>query len=157
MLTGGSGEAVLEFRAVPESAPLPLENTTWTLTTIGGPGDTVSSLIAGTEITAIFGNGSVGGSAGCNSYGGDYTVDGNRLTIGSIGSTKMHCTEPAGVMEQETRYLNLLSTTAEYRIEGDRLTLIDAGGTHSGISRQSVNPGRFSPGRTGRCSPTGVK
>lgn len=127
-ITNGSGEAVLEFRTVPKPAALPLADTVWTLTTIGGPGDTVSSVIAGTEITATFENGSVTGNAGCNSYGGNYTVDGSRLTIDSIGSTKMHCTRPAGVMEQETRYLNLLGSTAEYRIGGNRLLLTDAGG-----------------------------
>lgn len=127
-ITDGSGGAVLEFRALPEPAPLPLTETVWTLTTIGGSGDTVSSIIAGTEITAVFGNGSVTGNAGCNVYGGNYTVDGSRLTIDSIGSTKMNCNEPPGVMEQETRYLSLLGATAEYRIEGGQLTLFDGTG-----------------------------
>lgn len=127
-ITDAGGNPLLVFRALPEPAPLPLTGTIWTLTAIGGPGETVSSVIAGTEVTATFGNGSVGGSAGCNTYGGNYTVDGSRLTVGSIVRTKMNCNRPAGVMEQEDRYLDLLGRTAAYRIEGGQLTLVDAGG-----------------------------
>ncbi len=127
-ITDAGGNAALVFRALPKPEALPLTNTTWTLTTIGGPGETVSSVIAGTEITAVFENDSVGGSAGCNTYGGDYTVDGSRLTVGSIFQTKMNCNRPAGVMEQEDRYLNLLGRAAAYQIEGVQLTLFDADG-----------------------------
>ncbi len=127
-ITDSAGNAVLVFRALPEPEALPLTNTTWTLTAIGGPSETVSSVIAGTEITAVFENGSVGGSAGCNTYGGNYTADGSRLTVGSIGSTKMNCNRPAGVMDQEDRYLNQLGRAAAYRIEGVQLTLFDADG-----------------------------
>ena len=50
------------------------------------------------------------------------------MTIGPAGSTKMYCGEPEGTMEQEARYLTLLESVAGYRIDGDRLDLLDGAG-----------------------------
>jgi heat shock protein HslJ len=85
-------------------------------------------VIAGTTITAVFSDGKVTGNAGCNSYGAGYRIDGMNLTIEPPVSTKMYCGEPEGLMEQENRYLNLLTSVAGYRIDGNRLDLLDEGG-----------------------------
>jgi heat shock protein HslJ len=41
----------------------------------------------------------------------------------------MFCGEPAGVMEQETAYLQALGNAASYQIQGEALSLFDAQGT----------------------------
>lgn len=121
----GARQAIF-FAAKEEAATL--AGPTWNLTSFHS-GETVSSLIAGSEITAQFGDdGQVTGSAGCNSYFGSYFVDGETLTIGPLGATRMACADPEGVMQQETLYLSLLDAAAGYSIEGNTLTLIDASG-----------------------------
>ena len=71
---------------------------------------------------------SLGGSAGCNLYGGDYTVDGSSLTIHSIFNTEMYCMTE-GVMEQERDYLQALAMAASFDVDGDTLTITGGGWT----------------------------
>ncbi|NVO66666.1 META domain-containing protein [Methanofollis tationis] len=121
---------ILVFEKATPSGPAPLIGTTWTLESLYS-GDTVSSVVAGSMITAIFGeDGSLTGSAGCNRYFATCTLSGASLSIGQIGSTKMHCTAE-GIMEQETTYLNLLGDVKRYAIEGDRLDLLDESGVRA--------------------------
>lgn len=85
----------------------------------GGPADAV---------TAVFGaDGRLSGKGGCNSYGAEYTVDGDQLTIGQAISTLMACAD-ADVMAQETAYYQALSRAATFRIDGDTLEIRDADG-----------------------------
>ena len=112
----------------PDGTAVPaLLGTEWELTTIA---ITSVNLVEGTTITLAFDEESLGGSAGCNHYFGSYTLDGERIAIGGIGSTEMYCGE-AGVMEQEQLYLSLLGDVASVRIDGDTLTLFDGEGVRS--------------------------
>ncbi|MEJ2559386.1 MAG: META domain-containing protein [Anaerolineae bacterium] len=80
--------------------------------------------------TATFGaDGTVTGSAGCNTYRAGYEVDGNKISIGLPASTMMACAEPEGIMEQEQEYLTALSTVATYQITGDRMEMRTAEGS----------------------------
>jgi heat shock protein HslJ len=120
--------AILTFEKAVQPEAAPLVGTNWTLASVH-TGDTVSSVIAGSVITAVFGeDGSLTGSAGCNRYFASYNLTGVSLSIGQIGSTKMACTAPEGIMEQETVYLNTLGGVKTYAIEGDRLELLDEDG-----------------------------
>jgi heat shock protein HslJ len=84
----------------------------------------VTSVMAGTTLTAEFGkDGTLSGNGGCNSYSGPYKVSGNQITIGPLASTKMACGDPAGVMDQEAQYLAALQSAAAYQIEGAVLEL----------------------------------
>jgi heat shock protein HslJ len=106
--------------------PRPLVNTNWTLESFIS-GDAASSVIAGTRITAVFSDeGRLTGTAGCNQYFAAYTLDSSSLSISGVGSTKMYCTKPDGVMMQETTYLNALAAAKSYTLDKDRLTLLDA-------------------------------
>jgi heat shock protein HslJ len=107
-----------------------LEGTTWVLASYGDPSDP-QAVLEGSEITAEFDSaeGTVSGSAGCNHYFGSYEVDGEAITFGLLGSTLMACLEPEGIMQQEQAYLAALASAATYRIEGNKLELIDADGT----------------------------
>jgi heat shock protein HslJ len=127
-LADAQGRTILSFARIVPPAPEPLVGTTWTLDSLY-TADAVSSVIAGTTITAVFGeDGRVSGSAGCNNYFGSYTVTGSSLPISSVGSTKMYC-QGTGIMQQESTYLASLGRTAGFTINGNRLSLADANGT----------------------------
>jgi hypothetical protein len=59
-------------------------------------------------------SGRVTGSAGCNSYFGDYVRTGDSLRITALGTTDMAC-EPE-VMRVERVYLDRLQRTARFRV-----------------------------------------
>ena len=96
-----------------------LEGTVWSLVTLGQ-----NSLIPGTTITLSFENGQVGGTSGCNSYGGSYQVSGESLSLGDLFMTEMACLEPEGVMQQEGVYLGALGSAQTYTLSGGSLTII---------------------------------
>ena len=126
-LSDAKGTPVLSFNKILPPVPAPLVGTNWTLESFHS-GDSVSSVIAGTTLTAVFSeDGRVSGSAGCNSYFAHYTSTGTSLSISGIGSTKMYCTTP-GVMQQESTYLSSLGQVATFTIEGNRLSVSDAKG-----------------------------
>ncbi len=95
-----------------------LEGTVWVLT------DTLPD----TEVTAVFKDGQVSGSAGCNRYSGTYTVDPAKGTIqfGPLAATMMMC-QPE-IMDQENEFLNAMQSATGYRVSGGMLTLTYPGG-----------------------------
>jgi heat shock protein HslJ len=106
-----------------------LAGTSWSVIAYNNGRGGVVSVIIGTELTAAFGeDGTLSGSAGCNSYSAGYETDGNSITIGLSISTMMACAEPEGIMEQEQEYLAALGTAATYQITGDRLEMRTAEG-----------------------------
>ncbi|MCE5339494.1 MAG: META domain-containing protein [Methanomicrobiaceae archaeon] len=124
-----TGAGLLFFVQAQEVPPAPLAGTRWTLESYSLNAESVSSVIAGTTVTAEFApDGNVTGNAGCNNYGAGYRLDGMSLSISPPISTKMYCGEPEGIMEQENRYLNFLESAAGYRIDGNRLDLLDEAG-----------------------------
>ena len=96
----------------------PLEGTFWVLKTYGG-----ASLIPGTEITLTFEEGQVRGSSGCNTYGGSYEVDGDKISMSDLYMTEMACLDPAGVMDQELEYLELLRDTQAFQVDEGELVI----------------------------------
>ncbi|MFC2013846.1 META domain-containing protein [Chloroflexota bacterium] len=100
-----------------------IADTMWKLESYGEKGN-LQTVIQDTEITAEFvsAEGTVKGSAGCNSYFGSHEVEGSQLSIpGPIGATEMYCAEPEGVMDQEQEYLATLQLAESYEIDGDEL------------------------------------
>jgi heat shock protein HslJ len=103
---------------------LTLADTNWIVTGYNNGKQAVVSLVQGTQISVTFGNeGKVSGNAGCNRFNADYALDVMSISIGQAASTKMMCLEPAGVMEQESAFLQALSSAATFSLEGDRLEL----------------------------------
>ena len=120
------GEIIMAFEPQQSTG---LTGTVWSATGVNNGKQAVVSLVAGTEITAVFAeDGTLSGSAGCNNYTTTYTVDGDNITIGMGASTMMFCAEPEGVMDQEAQYLAALETAATYTITGDKLELRTADG-----------------------------
>ncbi|AQW69571.1 META domain-containing protein [Pseudomonas fulva] len=58
------------------------------------------------------------GNAGCNHWFAAYTLDGERLSFGSVGSTRKLCA-PA-LMEQEKRFLQALGKVTRWDLAPDQ-------------------------------------
>jgi len=84
---------------------------------------TAMTVVDGTSLTALFENGTVAGSAGCNGYNAAYETDGDSITIGPAISTLIFCEQPDGTMDQEAAYLSLLQSAESFDLDGDTLTL----------------------------------
>lgn len=80
-------------------------------------------VIPATEVTMEFGNDGASGSAGCSNYSTPYKVDAPMLEVGAVTATKAWCDTPDGLMDQERRYLDILSRESFYRVFGDQLSL----------------------------------
>ena len=124
MDTDGTRMAVFErYTSTPQGEE-------WELTGYNNGQGGVVSPVAGTTISAIFGeDGQVTGNSGCNNYFASYTVTGTDITIGPAGSTRMSCETPAGVMEQELQYLALMEDAVSFERAPRTLTMRDAGGS----------------------------
>ena len=98
-------------------------NQEWLLVNFDDQGSK-KKVIATPQTTIQFSTERLSGSAGCNRYFAGYQLE-NRydLTIERIGTTKMACPNPVGIMQQEHTYLQLLSKAKAYYIRDGQLTL----------------------------------
>lgn len=100
----------------------PLVETSWHLTTFGPTGAETPVVADSTVTLAFSADGTAGGNTGCNSYGGDYTVEGDMLSFGEMVSTLMACADET-VMAQELAYLAALQSAARFEVTADNLTI----------------------------------
>ena len=99
----------------------------WKLVSYGTPGQE-TALPADSEITLTFDQeGRAGGSAGCNSYGGEYQVDGQKIAILNVASTLMACDNPL-IMQTESAYLAALGSAETFQLSSDQLEINYQGG-----------------------------
>ena len=102
-----------------------LEGIRWHLVALEG-----EQPLAGTAPpSAEFSEGQINGSTGCNHFFGGYEVSGSDMTISDVASTEMACLDPEGLMDQEQAFLSALAAVAGYNLAGERLELLDAGGS----------------------------
>lgn len=123
-LTTSTKGADLVYRALKPGAAL---NGDWEVTSYFRPG-AITSVVAGSTLTATFDNGKLSGNAGCNNYTATYAVDGTKISIGPIASTKRACVD-ALISTQETEYLAALELARTYSLGANGLTLLRDGGT----------------------------
>ncbi len=98
-----------------------LDGTSWYLWSIND-----QPVVPGSTITAEFTvqadgfGGKINGSAGCNLYQAEF---GEGLGVQTSLNSQQVCNSPAGLMDQETNYLQALSRTFGYWLTGDQLIL----------------------------------
>jgi heat shock protein HslJ len=96
-----------------------LDGTTWFLWYMNN-----TPVLAGTSLYAQFAinadgaSGTMSGSAGCNSYVANFGQD---LGVQTTLNAYQVCAQPAGIMEQESAYLDMLSRAYGYWQTGDQL------------------------------------
>ena len=107
-----------------------LAGTEWYLVSMGpvGAGGLPAS---GARVTLKFGtDGRISGSGGCNSYGGNYRIQGNRLTLSQVFSTRRACID-ANANKQESQYLAALESASRFRLNRRQLTIYYGAGQNS--------------------------
>ena len=106
------------------NAPEELGGRVWVLRSMAG-----KPVLPGAQVTLEFNfdESSIGGNASCNSYFGGFKIRGQELTISETGSTMMACAEQER-MQQESDYLQALSTVATYEIVNGELHLLTSDG-----------------------------
>jgi heat shock protein HslJ len=123
--------------------------TSWVLLSMLDAGGNLTPVPADPPVTLEFRNtGTLGGSAGCNRYGGSYERHGIRINITGVTSTLMYCAD-TGVNNREAAYLGLLGRARFVRIDGDSLRFFDGEGgdllafTRAGPSSAQLMAGRW--------------
>jgi heat shock protein HslJ len=112
---------VLAACGAPAPKDVDLVGTAWNLTQING-----EPIVPETAPTLNFDSEGLGGNASCNSFGGDYSREGDSLTIGMLFSTMMACEEP--IMAQEFAYMATLEQVRSFAVSGNTLSLLDEAG-----------------------------
>lgn len=95
----------------------------WQLISYGDPQD-LTPVIDGSTVTLLLNKeeGQVGGSTGCNRYGGGYTLEGQTLTFSAMFMTEMACVD-SDIMTQERAFLDALAAVTRYEIVDGQLIL----------------------------------
>jgi heat shock protein HslJ len=105
-----------------------LAGTAWNVTGVNNGRQALVGLEAGSSVTLNFAaDGTVFGSAGCNSFNAGFEQTGGTVKFKTPAATRKMCPEPA-VMEQEQAFLNALVASTTVQLEGGKLVFRDAGG-----------------------------
>lgn len=124
LLKDAEGTIVISYREDSQT----LFGTNWSVTGLNNGQGAVSSVLAESSITLNFiDETQLGGSAGCNTYSGQYTAQDSTIVVGKIASTLMACLDEE-VSAQETQYLAALQNATTYVIENDSLVMRDDDG-----------------------------
>lgn len=101
----------------------------WILSSYSTPSGGLQRPLPGTEITARFGpDGSLSGSAGCNSYNGTFMAYDQTLRVNTLSPSQAWCQTPDGIMDQEGTFLSLMQQASRMSISAGQLNVFDSGG-----------------------------
>ncbi|MFK7800519.1 MAG: META domain-containing protein [Anaerolineae bacterium] len=103
-----------------------LENTKWSLTGLNS-GNAIVSMAIDQNIFLLIEGDAVGGSGGCNSFGGGVEIENNQIAFKELFSTQMFC-EGDGISERESEFLAALDQARSFEILRQSLTMFDADG-----------------------------
>lgn len=135
-LVSGGGSTV-SFTKLP---PPQLGGTSWTVTGFNNGRQAVVSPLAETTLTLAFRDGRVSGHAGCNDFHATYTLDGDRLVIGRVATTRKAC-PGEGVMEQERQFVAALESVTTWAIDHGMLDLHRGDGERALTANRSASAG----------------
>lgn len=114
----------VESKTAVEMPKIDLNGTKWVLVSNSG-----NAPLADHEITMEFQEeGRLGGTGGCNSYGGDYALQGVSFVPGMMVSTMMACDEP--IMSHESAYLSALQSMQYFQQDSGQLLLVNPDGQY---------------------------
>ena len=91
-----------------------LEGTNWNLVSFG-----LTRMAVPQKASITFKEGHYNGHGGCNGVGGNYVLEGEKLTLSAGFSTMMACPE----LDLEHKYMKYLGSVTGYSIEGNMLDL----------------------------------
>lgn len=108
------------------AAALQLAGTSWLLVGYVSPTGTHFTVPMAVTPTLVFGPTTVDGNAGCNTFNGTWTLDGEVLALAKVGWTEIACPEPGATVEKA--YLANLALVDRASRNGDNLVLRQADG-----------------------------
>jgi len=99
-----------------------LEGVTWALKSYGEPGNPTLAIINKTRLVFNKEKMQINGNGGVNGYGGDYKINGDKITFSNIIHTEMASTNQA-LNAQENSFFKILNSAASFKLSGDQLTI----------------------------------
>jgi heat shock protein HslJ len=98
--------------------------------------------LAGPEpITLTFDGDRLGAQPGCNSLGGTYTLDVDRLEVADLAMTEMACMDTA-LMDQDQWFAEILLAEPTLALAGDTLTMTSGSTILVFVDRETADPAR---------------
>jgi len=124
----------------PAELPAALDGRTFVSTEVTG-----TALVAGTRVTLTFDTSdgetaTLGGSAGCNSFGSPFWITDGDLQAEAFSMTEMGCEQ--ALMDQDSAVLAFLSSRPGIELDGDRLVLTGDTITMTFLDREVADPDR---------------
>ena len=115
-------------------APVRLPGSAWQVTTFAG-----QPPLADHPITFEFDNeGNIAGDGSCNRFGGSCKIEGDKIEVGPLRSTRRAC-EP-DIMQQEHRFLALLGAATKWAMDGNEIILTAREGEIRAIRQAPAQP-----------------
>lgn len=122
----------------PSAPPVGLDGRQFLSTAVTADGAPFA-LVAGTRVRiTFFANGSLSAQAGCNTIGGDYTVDGNRLIFSGGSMTEMGC--DAARSAQDNWLAAVFGSGLTFALNGNDLTLTSGTTVITLLDREVAEP-----------------
>jgi heat shock protein HslJ len=109
----------------------------WRVVTIARENTLVSALAGTDPILSFHSDGSLQLTTGCNTLHSSWVLDGTALSVEPARSTLMACSEPAGVMEQETALGAALTAAATVQLTPTQLSILNKSGTILLVAQRS--------------------
>ena len=110
-----TASAALAMETNKQTATLP--GSAWQVKTFAG-----QTPLADHAITFEFDNeGNIAGDGSCNRFGGSCKIEGDKIEVGPLRSTRRAC--ETEIMQQEHKFLALLGAATTWAIDGDELIL----------------------------------
>lgn len=113
-LLSDRGDTVFVFKAEPAPALVGLRSN---ITGFNNGRQAVVSPLGGTALSLAFGDGVIKGFGGCNVLRATYSVDGDRIAVGAVATTRRTCPQE-GVMQQEREFIAALKSTTTWAFSG---------------------------------------
>jgi heat shock protein HslJ len=124
--------AALAMETNKQTATLP--GSAWQVKTFAG-----QPPLADHPITFEFDNeGNIAGDGSCNRFGGSCKIEGDKIEVGPLRSTRRAC-EP-DIMQQEHKFLALLGAATTWAMDGDEIILTAPEGEIRAIRQAPAKP-----------------
>src|SRR6478609_1064675 len=121
---------IYEFMPLSAPADAPatatLTNTYWKLMTLDGAAITPAPGAREIHLILQLAQQRVSGFGGCNRLMGGYLLDGGQLSFSQLAGTMMACDRDS--MDTEQRFHAMLQKVARWRVDGEKLDLLDDSG-----------------------------
>ncbi len=99
--------------------PTTITERRWLATGINNGRGGVVSVVAGTEVDALFADdGRLTGSDGCREYSGHWATNGDRIALGAVEIRPGMVPVPEGAAQQADAFIAAMGRATTFRIEG---------------------------------------